>query len=306
LDLQTGLLLLALGLLRVGFLDNVLSRPLLCGFVNAVATTIILEQLDALFGLPSDHEHGWRKFIHWVENVHLTHWVTLCMGIITIYIIFMIKFLKSRFAFMKYVPETMIVVIAGTLVTGLSRLDQIGVSVLGEITQGFPVPRPPRLDQFQVVASQIPSAALIAIIGFIEHIVAAKVYATKHNYPISANRELVALGVSNTMGSFFHTYPTFASLTRSAVADSMGAQSQIYSLITSFIILFTMLFLGSSHFASFHGRRRTNCLLIVGPLFYYLPKVVMAGIITSAAIGLFEIHDIVFLVQIRVCILCHS
>jgi MFS superfamily sulfate permease-like transporter len=245
---QSGLLCLALGLLRVGFLDNVLSRPLLCGFVNAVATTIILEQLDQLFGLPSDHEHGWKRLIHWIENVHLTHWVTLCMGIITIYIIFMIKFTKTRFSFMKFVPETMIVVIVGTLVTGLARLDTIGVSVLGEIAQGFPVPRPPRLDQFQAAVSLFPSAALIAIIGFIEHIVAAKVYATKHNYPISANRELVALGVTNTMGSFFSTYPTFASLTRSAVADSMGAQSQIYSFITSFVILFTMLFLGTPHF----------------------------------------------------------
>jgi MFS superfamily sulfate permease-like transporter len=111
---------------------------------------------------------------------------------------------------------------------------------------------------------------LVSIIGFIEHIVIAKLYASKYNYQISPNRELVAIGVSNFFSSFFGTYPTFGSLPRSGVADSLGAKSQLFSLITASIIGLSILFLG--------------------PIFYHLPRVVMSAIILVASIGLFELH----------------
>jgi MFS superfamily sulfate permease-like transporter len=120
---------------------------------------------------------------------------------------------------------------------------------------------------------------MIAIIGFVHSTMVAKNYARKHNYVVSSNRELVAYGMVNTCGSFFGAYPAFASLSRSSVNDLAGCKSQLSGFITSIIVLLTMLFLTS--------------------LFYYLPMVVMASIIIVATIGLFEIHDIIFLFKIR-------
>lgn len=275
-----GLFLLVLGLFRVGFLDNVLSRPLLAGFVNAAALTILMEQLEPLFGIPSSHEHGWHKAWSWWVNIKQTNWVTLCIAFVSIWFLFFSKFVKSKVPQIKAIPETMIVVIVSTLVAYLCHFSEnFEVAVLGEVPRGFPTPAPPPLNMTDAVQALLPDAVLIGVVGFVEHIVIAKVYAVKHNYQISPNRELVALGISNLTGSFFHTYPTFGAITRSAVADSLGATSQIFSLVAATIILLTMLFLG--------------------PLFYHLPRGAMAAIITTASIGLFELHDLIFLFRIR-------
>jgi sulfate permease, SulP family len=134
------------------------------------------------------------------------------MGFLSIYLLFLIKFAKKKWAPMRYVPETLVVVVLGTLVCGLARLDKYNVAILGHIEQGIPLPSPPRLDKIEIIATFLGDAGVIALVGFVEHIVAGKTYATKNGYPISANRELVALGSLNGIGSFFHTYPTFASV----------------------------------------------------------------------------------------------
>jgi len=121
---------------------------------------------------------------------------------------------------------------------------------------------------------------IVSIVGFIEHIIVAKLYASKHNYHISPNRELVALGFANLFGSFFHTFPTFGSLPRSAVADNFGARSQIFGLIAGIIIAIT--------------------IFVLGPVFALLPRVIMSAIIIVASIGLYEFHDAAFLLRVRV------
>jgi MFS superfamily sulfate permease-like transporter len=109
--------------------------------------------------------------------------------------------------------------------------------------------------------------------------VAAKIYAKKYNYSISPNRELVAMGMANLIGSFFHSFPTFGSLTRSAMADSLGNKTQIFSFVSATMALFTILFLNK--------------------LVYYLPRVVMSSLILVAACSLFEFEDLLFLLRIR-------
>jgi high affinity sulfate transporter 1 len=275
-----GLFLLALGLFRVGFLDNILSRPLLAGFVNAVALTIFLEQLEPLFGIPGSKEHGWHKAWSWAKHIGETNWVTLCISFISIWILVMIKWAKKRFPRLRVIPETIIVVVLGILVSHFGKFqEKFAILVLGPVPSKFMTPKPPALTNTAAVQNILPDALLIGIVGFVEHIVIAKIYAVKHNYQISPNRELVALGASNLTGSFFNCYPTFGSITRSAVADALGATSQVFTLVAATIILFTMLFMG--------------------PLFYSLPRGCMAAIITVASIGLLEIHDMIFLFRIK-------
>lgn len=275
-----GIFLLLLGLFRVGFLDNVLSRPLLAGFVNAVSITIFMEQLEPLFGIPGSKEHGWHKALSWLQHIGQTNWVTLGISAVSIWVLFMMKWAKAKFPQIKVFPETILVLIVSLLVSHFAKFpEKYGIAVLGKVPAGFKTPAPPALNKAELVQNIFMDALLIGIVGFVEHIVIAKVYAVKHNYQISPNRELVALGVSNLTGSFFNTYPTFGAITRSSVADALGATSQVFCLVAATIMLFTMLF--------------------IGPLFHDLPRGAMAAIITVASIGLFELHDLIFLFRIR-------
>lgn len=223
------------------------------------------------FGLrPNTHIHGFRKIGYFFEQIQNLNWVTLGLGFCSVYLLMSIKLAKKRWWFLQYLPETLVVVILGTLISGLARLDLYNVAILGHIEQGLPRPSPPRLDKIEIISKFFGDAGVIALVGFVEHIVAGKTYAAKHGYSSSANRELVALGSLNSIGSFFHTYPTFASvrfppsaralpldadlsslqLPRSQIADTLGAKSQIFGLVASMLILFTLLFLGPA----FHVR----------------------------------------------------
>lgn len=278
---MVGVILLILGLLRVGFLDNVLSKPLLCGFVNAVAVTILMEQADTMFGLPARGQHGWRKLVTWWHDRADINWVTFGLGLIFMSILFLNRWLKTKVRFFKYVPETLVVVIVGVLIMKFSTFEKQNVKILGKLASGFERPGAPMLSLMDSGTGEsiFGAAILVSVIGFIEHIVIAKLYAAKYNYPISPNRELVALGISNSLSSFFKTYPTFGSLPRSAVADGLGAKSQLFAAVTVICMFFTIMFMG--------------------PLFFHLPRVAMGAIIVVASIGLFEFEDIEFLWSIR-------
>jgi len=295
--------LLLMGIVRVGFLDNILSKPLLSGFVNAVALIIIANQLESFFGLPPLHkEQAWEKVYAALANITLTHPLTLMIGVTCLAVLICLRVLKWRFdhiRWLKFIIDTVVVVSLGI---GISYgfdlqnrgilvllfpfyplpcylLNFIGVKVLGDFPNSIPLPEFPRFRSLERFQDYYVDAIVICIIGFVESIVAVKIYATKHNYSISPNRELVAMGAANLIGSFFHTFPAFGSLTRSAVGDFLGSTSQLFALISALFVLLTILFLG--------------------PIMYFLPRVTMSAIIIVAAYSLFEIHDMLFLWRVR-------
>eukprot|EP01127_Copromyxa_protea_P017520 TRINITY_DN5346_c0_g1_i1.p1 TRINITY_DN5346_c0_g1~~TRINITY_DN5346_c0_g1_i1.p1 ORF type:complete len:667 (-),score=90.75 TRINITY_DN5346_c0_g1_i1:295-2295(-) len=280
-----GILLLIFGTFRLGFLDNVLSRPLLSGFVNAVAVIILIEQLNPFFGLPaSEHhlEYSWEKLEYTFTHFHLINWTAFLTGVLCLLIMILTRVLKYFFLekvpILKFLIDTLLVVILGVVLSVSLDFEGYGVKILGHYESEFPIPRAPQLT-WGSIGDAIGPSVVMCIIGFVESIVAVKIYAAKHNYQISPNRELVALGASNIVGSFFKAYPTFISLTRSSIADSMGAQSQIYALVASFIVLLAI-FVGSE-------------------FFYYLPNSAMSAIIVVAAFSLFELEDLHFLWKIK-------
>ncbi|XP_049850528.1 uncharacterized protein LOC126322730 [Schistocerca gregaria] len=278
LSFTLGLFLLLFGIIRVGFLDNVLSKPLLCGFVNAVALTILIEQMDVFFGMRFE-VHGWRKILAWWQERAKINWVVFMLGVGFVCLMNVIKLLRRRYRLFKYMAETLIVMLLALILTHYLDLDKkYGVDVLGNIGRGFAVPTSPNfhlLFSSKADSSIVINSLLIAIVGFIEHIVIAKHYSSKYNYQISPNRELVAVGCSNLFGSFFQTYPTFGSLPRSAIADNLNAKSQIFALVSMVITAFTILFFT--------------------PYFSRLPRVAMSAIICVASFSLFEVGDIRFL-----------
>ena len=178
-----------------------------------------------------------------------------------------------------FIPEILIVVVFSIVFSYALRLhSNYGVEILGEdaMKGGF---RKPLLPKLSMLSSLITPAVLISILGFVESIVVVKTYGAKYNYPVSANRELVAFGTVNLIGSLVNCYPAFSSMARSQVNDATGARTQLAGFITGFIILLTILFFL--------------------PVFYWLPKCVMASIVLVAASGLLEFEDMVFMWKIR-------
>ncbi len=270
---MVGGLQLIMGVGRLGFLVNFLSHPVLSGFTAAAALIIGLSQLKHLLGIPIPRSH----FIHEIllyalENISQTHLPSFLIGAGGILLLVGLR--KWR----PMLPGALIVVILGTLVTWSLDLHEMGVKVVGNVPRGLPEPYVPSLN-WQDLQALLPSALAIALVGFMESIAVAKAVAARHGYEVDANQELVALGLANIGGGFFRSYPVTGGFSRTAVNDQAGAQTGLASLLSAGVIALTLLFLT--------------------PLFYYLPRAVLASIIMVAVFGLIDIKEARFLWHVK-------
>ncbi|KIL62009.1 hypothetical protein M378DRAFT_81836, partial [Amanita muscaria Koide BX008] len=285
--LQAGLFTFLLGISRLGFIDVVLSRALLRGFVTAVAVIIMLEQLIPMFGLTKlqhilDPETTMAKLGFLLENVFThAHKMTTIISFSALLAIVLFRAFKNMFKRNRWIynlPEVLIVVVASTALSAHYRWDQHGVDILGfvSIKTGrsffqFPI----NGSNYMYLHGTTSTAILIAVIGFLDSIVAAKQNAARFGYSISPNRELVALGVSNIAGSFIQgTLPAYGSITRTRISADIGARSQMSTLVCGTVVLLATFFLL--------------------PFLYYLPKCVLGSIICLIVYTLFaEVpHDV--------------
>ena len=306
LTLMVGSFTLILGFLRLGFLDSVLSRALLRGFVLAVAFVVMIDMSETLLGLntptgqcldlhpPGNHsltekdeyQSPRSKLIQVFQHIHQTHLLTTLISFFSISFLLGIRQLKHYYKkdihnqWIQVFPDILIVVVLSTVLSSIFRWDCSNVAVLNEINSNVSYSYP-KLPKFSVdnIRFMMLSAILISVIGFVESIAAAKTYASKYNYGISPNRELVAIGSANCISSFFGGYPAYGSLGRSAVNDAAGAKTQLAGGITGLIVFIS-----------------TLCLL---PFFKFLPQAVCASIISVAAIKLLEFEDVYFILRMR-------
>ncbi|KAJ3356533.1 Solute carrier 26 [Entophlyctis luteolus] len=287
LALMVGFFTFLLGFFRLGFLDSVLSRALLRGFVTAVAFVVMIEQSAPMLGLPEtvfdlathQPQSPMDIFFRVIQNLSEAHIPTTIVSIASIVFLVSFKIAKNKYPKqIGMIPEILILVVLAIISSWWWRLDLAGVDIMKDVEGGFQSPTLPKM-AFSRMRYYILSSILISVIGFVESIVIAKTYATKYNYAISPNRELVAIGVANVAGSLFGGWPAFGSLSRSAVNDGAGGRSQVSGLVTAFIVLITMLYLL--------------------PAFYFLPKAACSAIIVVAATRLIEMHDIEFIIRMR-------
>ncbi len=272
LALLVGVIQLILGVLRLGFLVNFLSHPVVSGFTSASAVIIAVGQLKHLFGIKLEKD----EYIHQVfggifQQLTNINWFALGLGIAGIVLIIILKKIH------KMIPAPLVAVVFGILmVWGLGLTDK-GVKIVGEIPSGLPVLTVPLLE-WQAIRELLPIAVAIAIVSFTESIAVAKAMQARHkDYKIVPNQELVALGIANIGGGFFQGFPTTGGFSRTAVNDQAGAKTSMASLISSALIIITLLFLT--------------------PLFYYLPNAVVAAIIIVAVLGLVDVKEAVHLLR---------
>ncbi|RKP27468.1 sulfate transporter family-domain-containing protein, partial [Syncephalis pseudoplumigaleata] len=279
-----GLFNLVLGLFRLGFLDSVLSRTMLRGFIAAVGVVICILQCVPLLGLSAlmhddlDQDASSMETLWWlITHIQHAHLLTAAMGFGCIGALLLARWIKRRLArhrpllvWPQLVPEILLVMVAAIIIARGFRLDERGVGVLGEVAGAgeFPTIRWPPLHRLSwpQFRSLFTSAALMTVIGFVESVAVTKQHAAKHHYTVSSNRELVALGVANIVGGTLGAFPAFGSMARTKVNDKAGARTQLAGLLTALWVLATGLFLL--------------------PSLWYLPLAALAGVVFTAALSL--------------------
>lgn len=261
-----GLFQFLLGVFRLGFLVNFLSHPVISGFTSAAALIIGLSQLKHLLGIdiPRSH-HVHEILLNAINQVGDINWITFAIGVGGIILIKGIKKIN------KSIPAPLLVVIVGILaVWGFGWVDS-GVKIVGEVPKGLPTLGIPSLE-WEAIQTLLPIALAISLVSFMESIAVAKAIQSKHrDYKVVPNQELIALGMANIAGSFFQSYPTTGGFSRTAVNDQAGAKTGLASIISAALIMLTLLFLT--------------------PLFYFLPKAILASVIMVAVFGLIDYEE---------------
>ena len=267
---MVGSIQFLLGVFRLGFIVNFLSKPVISGFTSAVALTIGINQFRNLFGVDfvqSDQiqyvlEDIWFNIIDF--NSHTT-----VIGLISVGVIILLRKINKK------IPNALLVVVVGILTIRYFGDEFSDVAIVKDIPSGLPSFSFPEMDISQM-KELLPIALTLVMVGYLETISIGKSLEAKQDeYKLRPNQELIALGLSNIIGSWFKAYPSTSSFSRSAINQESGATTGMASLVSVVMVLLTLLFLT--------------------PLFYHLPKTVLAAIIIVAVFGLVNIKEAIFL-----------
>ena len=267
---MVGSIQFLLGVFRLGFIVNFLSKPVISGFTSAVALTIGINQFRNLFGvdfIQSDQiqyvlEDIWFNIIDF--NSHTT-----VIGLISVGVIILLRRINKK------IPNALLVVVVGILTIRYFGDEFSDVAIVKDIPSGLPSFSFPEMDISQM-RELLPIALTLVMVGYLETISIGKSLEAKQDeYKLRPNQELIALGLSNIIGSWFKAYPSTSSFSRSAINQESGATTGMASLVSVVMVLLTLLFLT--------------------PLFYHLPKTVLAAIIIVAVFGLVNIKEAIFL-----------
>ncbi len=269
-----GAIQLAMGALRLGFLVNFLSYPVLAGFTSAVAVITVIGQLQHVLGVSGpQHPQLYRTVMDVATHAGQANPITVAIALGCIVALWAVR----RWA--PTAPGALALVMACTVLAYALGLDARGVSVLGPVTGGWPhlsVPTMHAIDIRQV----LPLAFTMALVGFAQTISVGKALGNRFGYDIDANRELTALGLSNLTSSVSQGYAVSGSLARSALNAAAGARTQLAAMVSALCVGITTLFLT--------------------PLFHYLPNATLATILIVSSLRLIDTREIRYLFKVKI------
>ena len=265
--LLTGILFLLLALFRMGWISQFLSKAVITGFLFGAAIEVVIGELRKLTGTEAEGSNAWQKLFSWLGGLAETDPATLAVGILSLILILVLRFKAPR------VPGALVLVTLGILATALLGLGEAGVALVGDVPRGWAGFALPDL-QFVLDNLQVIGAAAVGLllIGFSQSAGDAREFASRHRYRIDINQESVAQGFSNVGSGLVQGIPVSTSLSASSLNDSAGAKTPVASLTTGVLVILT--------------------LLILAPLFSYLPKAVLAAIIIDAVVfGMMDVKE---------------
>ncbi|SFB21683.1 SulP family inorganic anion transporter [Azotobacter beijerinckii] len=262
----SGLVCILAGLLRLGFITELLSKPIRYGYMNGIALAVLISQLPKLFGISIDGRGPLRDVLQLGQAILAgeTNWYSFAVGGGCLVLILLLKPFKR-------LPGILVAVILATLAVNVLDLHTVGVKVLGELPQGLPALTVPWLGDFNWIEVLLGGFA-VALVSFTDTSVLSRTYAARTHSKVDPNQEMVGLGIANLAAGFFQGIPISSSSSRTPVAEAAGSKTQLTGVI---------------------GALAVAALLLVAPnLLRYLPNSALAAVVIAAAIGLFEITDL--------------
>jgi high affinity sulfate transporter 1 len=272
--LVSGAVCILAGLARLGFITELLSKPIRYGYMNGIALTVLISQLPKLFGFSIEGDGPLRGL--WAIGEALlagkANWVAFAVGAGTLAVILLLKDSK-RFS------GTLIAVIGATVIVGVLDLGpRAGISVLGPLPQGLPAFAIPWIASADIVPVLVGGAA-VALVSFADTSVLSRVYAARTRTQVDPNQEMVGLGAANLAAGLFQGFPISSSASRTPVAEAAGARTQLTGVVGALVVAL---------------------LLVAAPnLLQNLPSTALAAVVIAAAIGLFEIDDLMRIWRIQ-------
>jgi high affinity sulfate transporter 1 len=263
----SGLLCIVAGAARLGFVTELLSKPIRYGYMNGIALTVLVSQLPALFGFSVDADGLLKQIWGFIQGVVAgkTNWTSLVLGTGTLAVILLLK--RS-----KRLPGVLIAVVATTVIVGAMNLATIaGVSVLGALPQGLPAFAFPSITVRDIVPVLLGGLA-VALVSFADTSVLSRAYAARSGTFVDPNQEMVGLGTANLVAGFFQGFPVSASASRTPVAEAAGARTQLAGVV---------------------GALGVASLLLLAPnLLGNLPIATLAAVVIASAIAVIEVTDL--------------
>ena len=236
LALLVGIVCVLAFVLRMGFLADLLSKPVLIGYLAGVAVIMIVSQLGRVTGVSVPAAtNTLAELVAFVRVAGGVHWPTLLVATVAFALL---QVASARF---RRVPVPLIVVLLAAGAVAVFGLDESGVAVVGPIASGVPVPQL-TLPDFDTVATLILPAVGIAIVGYSDNILTARAFAARNGYDVDANQELLALGGANIASAAMSGFPVSSSGSRTVIADSLGSKTQVYSIVALVTVVVTLFF----------------------------------------------------------------
>jgi high affinity sulfate transporter 1 len=272
LGLVVGILALAAGIARLGFLASFISEPVLKGFIVGLALTIIIGQIAKLLGVPKGEGDFFEQLWDLLGNLGDTSGLTLLVGALSLALVLALE------EYAPVVPGSLAAVLLGILAVHLFDLDAHGVEIVGQIDSGLPSLGLPDVAAHRYL-DIAPAAVGVMLVGFAESLGAAKTYAARDHYEIDANRELIGLGAANLGAGLSSGMVVNGSLSKTAVNASAGARTELSGLVVAALTVLTLLFLTG--------------------LFEDLPEATLAAVVIAALVELVDVRSLRALYRVR-------
>ncbi len=274
LAIMVGALLILGGLVRLGFVTDLLSKPIRVGYLNAIAVIVIVSQLPKLLGFSVDAPTLWRGAVAIVEGIADgdVDPLAAAFGVGSLVVIFALKAVRFR------VPGVLVVVVVSMVLTGVFGLSD-RLSVVGALPQGLPAPALGGLEWTDVASLALPAAG-IALIAFTDTAVLSRTFAARRGDSVDGSQEMAGLGIANVAGGALGGFPVSGSSSRTPVAEQAGARTQLTGVVGAVLLIVF--------------------ILAVPGLTELLPSATLAAVVMSAAIGLIDARGVIRLVRINV------
>ena len=230
-----GLLAVGAWAVRLGFVADLLSQPILVGYLAGVAIIMIVGQLGKVTGVPVEGGSLASELRSFLQSVGDARPATFSLAVATLLLLFLTQWRFPR------LPGPLLAVLLATVVTVMLDLEHRGIAVVGDIPAGLPHPSLPSLDAY--TALLLPAVGVL-LVGYTDNVLTARAFASRRGYTVDANQELLALGAANVGAGLFQGFPVSSSGSRTAIGDASGSRTQLHSLIALGCVVIVLLFLG--------------------------------------------------------------